>query len=140
MRIKFELKEASRLAYSRAPAIVTDADLSAHMSEIDEAFKHGKIDASWRQIYDFSEVENIDGVTMNNIHALAKWMPIPWPEEALRIWVVPTEITSALAHLYKDLGGRKTNRLILVNTLEEAMRCLELDGDDNCDDHKLSDG
>ena len=62
MPADFELIPGTRTVYSRGWGALTDADLLGHMARISALFKAGTLDTEWAQLWDFTGVENVDGV------------------------------------------------------------------------------
>jgi hypothetical protein len=82
MPADFELIPGTRTVYSRGWGVLTDADLLGHMARISALFKAGTLDVEWAQIWDFTGVENVDGVSTGGIDASRKAIPGRAPPSA----------------------------------------------------------
>lgn len=123
MPFDFELEESTRIVMSRAWGDLADADLLSHLQRIKMEFERGTLDAKWAQIADFSRVENLDHVTSEGILEMAARNP--WPEESLRVLVVPSDVKYGLGRMYQMLGDRKTACLVLARSVGEAKQRIE---------------
>ena len=107
MPADFELIPGTRTVYSRGWGALTDADLLGHMARISALFKAGALDAEWAQLWDFTGVENVDGVSTAGIRRVAEGNP--WPRSAIRACIVATDEQFGLVRMYQALGDPKTD-------------------------------
>lgn len=123
MPADFELDESRRIVFSRAWGDLTDAELLDHMARMKDAHERGQIDSRWAQVADFSAVRSMNGVSSSGVRALADGNP--WHEESIRVLVVPEDVQYGLARMYQMLGEPKTNRVVLVRSVAEAIARVE---------------
>lgn len=119
MPAEFELCVDERIVYSRAQGDVDDAVMAQHIDSIRELFSDGSIDATWAQIFDFTEVESLESITSNGIQNFARQNP--WPKQSLRVFVLESKVTFGLTRMYQILAGlEEKNALKITKTLAEA--------------------
>jgi hypothetical protein len=118
MPADFELDRPSCIVRTRAWGALTDAELLAHRAAIAALVARGDLDASWAQLVDFTGVTSMDGVTSDGVRRMAERNP--WPDDAVRVLVVPTDVTFGLARMYQMFGEPKTDAVHLARTMAEA--------------------
>jgi len=123
MPADFELDESRRIVFSRAWGALTDAELLDHMARVKEAHEQGRIDSRWAQIADFSAVTSMDGVSSSGVRGLAQGNP--WHGDSIRVLVVPEDVQYGLARMYQIMGEPKTDRVLLVRSMAEAITLIE---------------
>ena len=118
MPADFELIHGKRTVHSRGWGALTDADLLGHMARIAALFKTGVLDGDWAQIADFSDVDNMDGLSTTGIRRAAE--DNPWPRYAVRAFVVATDEQFGLLRMYQALGNPKTDDVGITRSVAEA--------------------
>jgi hypothetical protein len=118
MPADFELLRPARTVLSRGWGALTDADLFDHMTRIAALFEQGALDGDWAQIYDFTAVDNVDGVSTAGIRRVAEGNP--WPHYTVRAFIVATDETFGLARMYQSLGDPKTGDLCITRSAADA--------------------
>jgi hypothetical protein len=118
MPADFELIPGTRTVHSRGWGALTDADLLGHMARISALFKAGTLDVEWAQIWDFTGVENVDGVSTGGIRRVAEGNP--WPRSAIRACIVTTDEQFGLVRMYQALGEPKTDDVGITRTVADA--------------------
>lgn len=122
MPVHFTLDKTQRLVWSLGSGVITDSDLLDHMGAIAKLFERSELDSTWAQLSDFSGVTSVDGISAECIQRLADGNP--WPEESVRVFIVPREVLLGLARMYQILGDRKTQRLHIVQDKVEGMQII----------------
>ena len=118
MPADFELISGTRTVYSRGWGALTDTDLLGHMARISALFKAGELDAEWAQLWDFTGVENVDGVSTAGVRRVAEGNP--WPRSAIRACIVSTDEQFGLVRMYQALGDPKTDDMGIARTVADA--------------------
>jgi hypothetical protein len=118
MPFDIELRPAERTVYTRVSGALTDAELLGHMARIAALFRDGTLDGDWAQIVDFTQVEHVDGISSAGVRRAAEGHP--WPQYAVRGFVVSTDEQFGLARMYQSLGDPKTADLCLTRSPAEA--------------------
>ena len=118
MPADFELVPGTRTVHSRGWGALTDADLLDHMAQIAALFKSRSIDSDWAQIADFGGVDNVDCVTTAGIRRAAE--ENPWPQFAVRAFVVVTDEQFGLLRMYQALGDPKTGDIGITRSVVDA--------------------
>ena len=118
MPADFELIAGTRTVYSRGWGALTDADLLVHMARISALFKTGTLDTEWAQLWDFTGVENVDGVSTAGIRRAAEGNP--WPRSAIRACIVTTDEQFGLVRMYQALGDPKTDDMRITRSVADA--------------------
>jgi hypothetical protein len=118
MPADFELIAGTRTVYSRGWGALTDADLLGHMARISALFKAGTLDTEWAQLWDFTGVENVDGVSTAGIRRAAEGNP--WPRSAIRACIVTTDEQFGLVRMYQALGDPKTDDMRITRSVADA--------------------
>ena len=118
MPADFELIPGKRIVHSRGWGALTDADLLGHMARISALFKAGTLDTDWAQIWDFTGVENVDGVSTAGVRRAAEGNP--WPRSAIRACIVTTDEQFGLVRMYQALGDPKTDDVAITRSAADA--------------------
>jgi hypothetical protein len=118
MPADFELQRETRIVYSRGTGALTDADLVDHTARIAALFKAGTLDPDWAQIWDFTAVDDVDGVTTAGIRQVAEGNP--WPRYAVRACIVATDEQFGLVRMYQALGDPKTDGVGITRSPDDA--------------------
>ncbi len=118
MPADFELRPETRTVYSRGWGALTDADLLGHMARIAVLFKTGALDGDWAQLWDFSAVDNVDGVSSAGVRQAAEGNP--WPRYAVRACIVTTDEQFGLVRMYQALGNPKTDHVGITRSAADA--------------------
>ena len=118
MPADFELIAGTRTVYSRGWGALTDADLLGHMARISALFKAGTLDTEWAQLWDFTGVENVDGVSTAGVRRAAEGNP--WPRSAIRACIVTTDEQFGLVRMYQALGDPKTDDMRITRSVADA--------------------
>ena len=118
MPADFELVPATRTVRSRGWGALTDADLIDHMARITALFKAGTLDADWAQLWDFSGVDDVNGVSSAGIRRLAEGNP--WPRFAVRACIVTTDEQFGLVRMYQALGDPKTDDIGIMRSVADG--------------------
>ena len=118
MPADFELRRETRIVYSRGWGALTDADLVGHQAHMTALFKAGRLDVDWAQLWDFTAVENLDGVSTTGIRRVADGNP--WPRYTVRAVVVATDEQFGLVRMFQALGEPKTDGMGITRSLAEA--------------------
>ena len=118
MPADFELLRETRTVYSRGWGALTDADLAGHMARISALFKAGSLDGDWAQLWDFSAVDNVDGVSTAGVRQVAEGNP--WPRYSVRAFIVSTDEQFGLVRMYQSLGNPKTDHTSIARSAADA--------------------
>ena len=118
MPADFELRRETRTVCSRGWGALTDADLLGHMARISALFKAGELDVEWAQVWDFSAVDNVNGVTSAGVRQIAEGNP--WPRYAVRACIVSTDEQFGLVRMYQALGDPKTDTMGITRSAADA--------------------
>ena len=118
MPADFELIPGTRTVYSRGWGALTDADLVGHMARISALFKAGQLDAEWAQLWDFTGVESVDGVSTAGVRRVAEGNP--WPRSSVRVCIVTTDEQFGLVRMYQALGDPKTDDVGITRSAADA--------------------
>ena len=82
-------------------------------------FKAGALDGDWAQLWDFTGVENVDGVSTAGVRRVADGNP--WPRSAIRVCIVNTDEQFGLVRMYQALRGEpKTDEVGITRSAAEA--------------------
>jgi len=114
----FELRPETRTVHSRGWGALTDADLVAHMARMSALFKAGSLAPDWAQLWDFSAVDNVDGVSTEGVRQLAEGNP--WPRFSVRACIVTTDEQFGLVRMYQALGEPKTDHVGITRSAADA--------------------
>ena len=117
MPADFELKPSTRTVYSRGWGALTDADLLDHLIRLAGCMRDGSITPEWAQIYDFTGVEHLRGVTSAGVRKLADWNP--WPAGCVRVAIVADDEQFGLVRMYQMIDP-KADTLGITRSAEEA--------------------
>ena len=118
MAFELKLDKSNRIIITRLLGELTDDDTISHVVKVSELFKQGVLDSTWSQLLDFSGVSEMN-LSSSTISRIAE--ENPWPEESLRVFVVPREIQYGLARMYQIMGDPKTENVVLVKSHSEAI-------------------
>lgn len=118
MPADFELRRKTRIVYSRGWGALTDADLLGHQARMTALLKSGELGVDWAQLWDFTGVENLDGVSSTGIRRVAEGNP--WPRHTVRAVVVSNDEQFGLVPMYQALGDPKTDGVGITRSIAEA--------------------
>lgn len=119
MPIRFELDHKARLVRDRAEGILEAEELLELIGTHRELFAAGTLDDSWAEIADFSRVDEVRRITPKNIERFCD--ANPWPPDALRTLITPTDLLYGLARMYQLTGGDRTRNVHIARSASEAL-------------------
>jgi hypothetical protein len=119
MPVEVRLDRENRICCVCGWGSLSDDDLLIGQAHIRDLFYQGVLDAGWAQLQDYTAVTDADAVSLTGMQIIAAC--IPWPREAIRAIVAPSDVTFGLARMYQILGEPLTNDIRVTRSATEAV-------------------
>jgi hypothetical protein len=122
MPVEVKLDHQQRICCTCGWGKLSDDDLLVGQAHIRDLFYQGVLDATWAQLHDYSAVTGADAVSGDGVQNLAA--ANPWPREAIRAIIAPSDLTFGLARMYQIMGEPKTEEVLVTRDPKEAVEFI----------------